>query len=72
MLSGDVYEAKPHEYLSSSSTYLFLSLEVLQLCFISPGNSREDGVGSYSTSHAVGLLGFFVLFFFHLLFLVLI
>lgn len=46
-------EQKPHEYLSCSSSYLFLSLEVLQLCFISAGNPREDGLGSYSTSHAV-------------------
>lgn len=56
MFSGDVYELNTHEYLSLS--YLFLSLEVLQLCFISAGNSRGDGVGSYSTSYVVDSRGF--------------
>lgn len=33
MHSGDTYEAKIHEYLSSSSSYLFLSLEYSYVLF---------------------------------------
>lgn len=57
MLSGDIYGAKAHEYLSSGSSYLFLSLEVQQLCFISAGNLRRGGLGSYFTSHVLRGLG---------------
>lgn len=58
LMLSDVYEAKTHEYLSSSPSYLFPSLEVLQLRFISIDNSGKGGVGCYSTSLAADVLIF--------------